>query len=173
MSQVGLQEEIDFSSSLTLSSRPELFADETLYSSCRHIFYPKDLANIVQGINHGHTLRVEEMTEVQESVLYEKQLQIQTLEDDLELLLETYIGKRFHLKDARYPIPGAPSSSSSLASLNGTSHRRGEGVGTGMGSGTILRIDPVTRHDLIVRWHHNASSSKIKICELSHFEFID
>jgi hypothetical protein len=171
-----------FLSSLTISSRPELFSDETLYSSCRHIFHPKDLAAIVQGINHCHTLKIEQMVEAHESLLYEKQLQIQTLEDDLELLLEAYIGKRFLLKDLRYPIPGAGSSSSSLASLNGMSHRRGDGNGermtggggrAGVGGGTILRIDPVTRRELIVRWHHNAFSSKIKVSELNHFEFID
>jgi hypothetical protein len=167
-----------------VSSRPEIFADETLYSSCRHIFHPKDLAAIIQEINHSHALKIDQMLDTQESFLYEKQLQIQTLEDDLEVLLEVYIGKRFILKDSRYPIPypGSVSSSSSVASLNGMGHfhhRRGDGNGekmTGMGAGvggTILRIDPVTRQDLIVRWHHNASSSKIKISELTHFEFVD
>jgi hypothetical protein len=101
------------------------------------------------------------MIEGQETFLLDKQLLIESLSDDIALLLEKYIGKRIILKDSRQ----------SLTAMKGTNSRQLTKVFEK--SGTIVRIDPLIRNELIVMWHHDASSSNIKISELKNYELRD
>lgn len=140
-----------------------MFANETLFSSCRHIYSSSELSSFVHGINQSYQKKIDRLVECQESLLLEKQLQIKSLSDDLRVVLEScYVGKRITLKDPSHP---SHSSHHSHSQYKRSSHSTSRSV-----TGTVLRIDPVTRNELVVMWHSDASHSNLKISELKRFE---
>lgn len=108
-----------------------------------------------------HAYKIDQLIEGHESILYEKQLEIQSLADDLEILLEQYIGKKISVKDYN--------GTKNMIHRDRRYHHHANGSGEKI-TGTILHLDPLKRNELIVMWHHDASSTNIKISSLGDYE---
>lgn len=104
-------------------------------------------------INQCYNKKIERLVECQESLLLEKQLKIKCLCDDLNILLENYIGKRITLKESQLLFQ--------RCQQNNRNHCL---------TGTIVKVDPITCNELVIMWHNDASYTNIKISDLKRFD---
>lgn len=78
--------------------KPTLFADETLFDSCRQIYSPTQLADIIMNMHCHYESSLLSMSQLHEADLEATTARYDTLASETILLLKRYEGCRLRIK---------------------------------------------------------------------------